>query len=227
MVVAGGRLAGFDRPWCAPKPGIVLASGAARGGQDRQLRAVGRPGERVHPAGQIGQAPRLAARLRQEVDLNAVLPSLRLIGRHRLLFHDRPPIGQEGEGLAVRRETRMTVVLRAEGDLAGVARTVGRSQPDRLAVAVVRRGDGLDRERDESAVWREAWVGGDAEAIQVLGRRGAARWRGQAGSCGAGRGPVGHINLRRVRAVDDAPRRTASEWGRATGQSLPATIDRR
>ena len=69
----------------------------------------------------------------------------------------------------------MTVVAERRAS-AGVARRrarVGRDEPQRLAVAVVRRCDRLERDDGPPAVRRQAWLGRDAQAVQVLGARGS------------------------------------------------------
>ena len=145
-----------------------------RRADDHEPRAVGRPFERLDAAGQIGQAARLAAVERQEVDLVAILADLalgRLTGD--LLVEQPPPVRDEGERPAIGREARVPVVPGAEGQRSRRTRAVGRDQPQRAAVAVEARGDRLDRDDRDAAVGRQARLGRDAEAEEVVGAGGA------------------------------------------------------
>ncbi len=123
-------------------------------------------------ARQVGQPARLAAIERQEVDLPAVLALARVAGPVRLLLDEQPPIREERERPAVRREPGMAVVTGAERQLSGFAGVLaGRDEPERSAVAVVVGRDGLQRDDHEAAVRREARIGRDAQAVQVVRAR--------------------------------------------------------
>ena len=140
-------------------------------------------------ARQVGQAPRLAAVERQQVDLADVLAILGLARAGRLLLDERPSIREERERPAVGREAGVVVVT-ARRASAGAARppsgAVGTSHRAR-PVAVVGRGDGLERDDDGAAIRGRA--AGRSRCAAGRGRRGegdgarylrdALAWRGE------------------------------------------------
>ncbi len=125
-VVGAWRLAGLRRRRLPASLAILVAGGAEGGRPDDERPAVRRPLERVDPAREVGQAARLAAVERQDVDLRGVLAVLGGVG---LLLDDRPPVGQEGQAAAVGREAGPRVVTGADGHLAGVGAPVGGDEP--------------------------------------------------------------------------------------------------
>ena len=127
----------------ARPPGRVAPT---RRADDDEPRPVGRPLERLDAARQVGQAPRLAAVERQQVDLLAVLAVAPSIGAAiGLLLDDRTAVRDERERPAVRREARMPVVADAERQLASRGRPVGRDEPQGAAIAIEPGRDRLER----------------------------------------------------------------------------------
>ena len=171
-VIRQRRLAGLGLRRASPAAGVLGHRRAARARQDGQRAAVGRPRHVVDATRQVGQAPRLAAVEREQEQLVAVEPVLGLLRPVGLLLDQQPPVGDEGEGPAVRREARSTVRPRPDRDLAGRRRAIGRCQPDRVPVAVAADGRPLDAERDEPPVGRQARVERDGQAVQVVGTSG-------------------------------------------------------
>ena len=168
-IVRRRRGAGRPHPIDAATTIVVGRGRAMRGADDDQPLPVGRPLERVHAARQVGQPARLAAIERQEVDLLEVLAVLRLtLGPERLFLDQRASVRDERERRAVRRETRMMIVLRAEGQLPRRRRTVRRDDPQRVAVTVEAGRHGLQRDDGVTPVGRQARLGGDTQAVQVV-----------------------------------------------------------
>jgi hypothetical protein len=131
-------------------------------------RAAGRPFESGDAARQVGQATRLAAVERQEMDLGGVLAILGVRWR-RVLFDDRPSIRDEGDDPAVRGEARVVVVPDPERQLACRPASPERHEPERLPVPVGAGCDRLDGDHGGSSIGGEAWLGGDPQAGQVVG----------------------------------------------------------
>ena len=91
-----------------------------RRADDGQPAAVGRPGELLDAARQVGQPARLARSIEgQEVDLGAVFA---VLGRRRLVLDGQPAVGQEGQAAPVGREARGRVVPAADASAARPAR---------------------------------------------------------------------------------------------------------
>ena len=189
-VVRGRRDARLART-LAPGPCIGLAIGGVRRGRHDQAPAVGRPGEAIDAARQVGQAACLAALEREQIDLDGVLALGRLDALGRVL-EGGPPVRQEGERPAIGRESGVAVVLGADRQLAGRCRAVGRHRPQRVAIAVEGRGDGLQGEDDGPTVRAEARIERHAEPVEVVGAR-RTRHRGSPrdGTSGTKRRPGG------------------------------------
>jgi hypothetical protein len=120
------------------------------------------------------------------VDLVAVLaaaPTVLVVvhATSRFLLDQRATIRDERQGPSVRGEAGLPVVLGADRQLPGLA-LVGRDQPERVAVAIETRSDGLERHRHGAAVRGEARFGRDPQAIQVVGA-----WRARQGIPPSGR----------------------------------------
>src|SRR5205085_4292078 len=138
VVVRFGRLAGFRRLPLATGPAVLIAGRAARAAPGEEPAAVRRPLGAVGSPWQIGQATRLAAIEREEVDLLAVLTILCLAGC-RLLLDLKAPVRQECDRPAVRREPGLPVVLRPDREPARLSTCLGVDPPERVAIAVLCR----------------------------------------------------------------------------------------
>ena len=159
-----GRAGAGRRAWVAPCDALTTTSRVPSGDHSNAVDA----------ARQVGQPARLAAVERQEVDLVASSRSLPSGAWPAISSSSRRlPVREERERPAIGREARMPVVPGAEGQLARRSRAVGRDEPERAAVAVEARGDRLERDDRHAAVGRQARLGRDAEAVQVVGAGGA------------------------------------------------------
>ncbi len=119
-----------------------------------QLRPVGRPFEIGEAALQVGQRPGLAAVKRDEVNLGLLLAAA---------------IGEEGDGLAVGRPARPGVGPFAVGERTQAV-TVGLGQPQ-IGVLLLRLSlHALHGEDDALPAGGDLRVGGDVEAVEVIGR---------------------------------------------------------
>jgi hypothetical protein len=167
-----------------------------RARQDEQSLAIGRPLVFLDAAWQVGEASGLAAVKWQQVDLLEVLPLLRVAGG-RLLLDLQPPIRQERQCPTIGGVPRLRVVAGTDRQTARLA-PIGVDRPDRVAIAVLARADGLKAEGDARAVGRGSVAtrrryrssGRNGRVVDRVngrqppnarlgvGRRGAARGRG-------------------------------------------------
>ncbi len=173
-VIGVRRLVGLGLALRASLSGIVVVGRGMRGRDHHQATPVRGPLERLDAARQVGEAARFARPVdRQEVDLVLVLAILRLLGTGRFLFRLEAAVGQECQRPTVGRETRIAVVSGTDRELAGlpVGSRVSRDEPQCLAVAVVRRRHGLERDHGPAAVRRDARFGRDPQPVQVVGSR--------------------------------------------------------
>ena len=151
------------------------------GADDRQPAAVRRPVETLDVLRQLGQLARLAARGEgKDPDLRATLLRRLRLARLRATaagLEHGTAVTQECDPRAVRRPSRSRVAPAADGQLPRRSAAVGRSQPQRAAIAVLAGSDALDAEDDEAAVRRQVEVGGNAKVVEILGARGAGHRR--------------------------------------------------
>jgi hypothetical protein len=148
VIVGLGRVARLRRLRLAAPPAVLGARRTVGRGRHEQALPIGRPGERVDATREIGQAARLAAVERQEVDLLAVLALLRVAGGG-LLLDVHPPVREERERPPVRREPRVPIVPSADRQAARRAVAVGLHRPQGMPVAVLDGSDRLDGEHGE------------------------------------------------------------------------------
>ena len=170
-VVRLGRRAGLGRSLEAALLAVGLEVGRVRCADDDELacrpatirrrsrRAAGRSGaapRRHRPAGgRPGRRPRAGRGAARAGSSSTSGASVR----------------EEGERPAVRRPAGVPVVLRADRQLARLA-TVGRDDPQRVAVAIEAGRDGLDRGDHGAAIGRQAHADRHAQSIEVVGSRG-------------------------------------------------------
>ena len=138
-VVRPRGLAGLGLGEPAPAALLLGTGRAERARENGERRAVGRPGEIGHAARQVREAARLATRERQQVDLGRVVALLGVGRAVGLLLDEQAAVREEREGRPVRREARVVVHSRPEGEAPGGRGAVDRGRPDGLAVAVVSR----------------------------------------------------------------------------------------
>ena len=170
-IVGLGRLAGRGLRALAPPSGVLGVRRAMGRADSHEARAVGRPIEPRHAAGQVGQPARLTAEAieRKQMDLLDVLAVLLLRRATRLVLDDRPSIREERQRQAIRGEAGMPVVSRPDRQLA-------RSRRVRAVIVVEtsQRAPARDRRSKAGApaVRRDGRGGRSATAHD----RGAERW---------------------------------------------------